>query len=365
MNSIFSKLPGYQQFLVDDGPSENEEPLEPVERTPSGGLRDESRILPGCLCWSLSVAIGLPIIIFIFCTMLRAHQHRSQMLRIEDAPVAYAVYRMDDYDALATAMEVEHVWLTVPDKNANANAVFASNMFFFQKGHGGYMGTQVWREGIADEDLGFLFAGEVTFRVIFSVWDGSPSVRAQPGRRDDTSIKNCDRFGGEGAGAHCFMDYPIEEGKVVGVKMRLDVSDGTIGGAYWMGYAFDPDTKVERYMGSIFLPDLEGEKGFGNLKPVESRTAFQEYYEASGCHGQALSQVAILGPWFGDQQNPRQLSFKWAEPNYTNDCVHEEVTQCPQNLIQRERMCVQLSAGGQLDKTQGTVQALMGKNLWA
>eukprot|EP00663_Eupelagonemidae_sp_cell21sb_P007620 gene7620-64_t len=52
---------------------------------------------------------------------------------------------------LSSDMEVDHVWITIPDgKNTNGNGVFASSQFWY-KGDGvkaaGYMGSQVMRRG--------------------------------------------------------------------------------------------------------------------------------------------------------------------------------------------------------------------------
>lgn len=326
-------------------------------RTQSGGYRDETtrRAAPGLVCVFLVFSLGLPLLVFMFSAFMKAKQQRSLINVLTNAPVTYINYHLD-FGPRVDSMEVEHVWITVPQMHDNANAVFASNTFWFEKGHGGYMGTQVWRLGVTDQDLGFLFAGDATYRVIFSIWDGSPTHRAEAGT-DAISLKNCERFGGEGTGAHCFIAYPIKPGVKVGVRMvrgGRTVQNG-VNGDLWVGKAFNPDTSQEHTIGSIFAPDLEGTEGFGLLEPWNSRTAFQEYYEATGCENQALSQVGIFGPWF----DKRKILPIAAEAKYTNDCIREDVSRCVEGFGCGKPMALLSAGGNRLHRT-----AVPGLDLW-
>jgi len=285
---------------------------------------------------------------------MKAKIRHDQSHRNESAPVTYVKYGVD-YFKPVSSMEVEHVWVTVPQMHENANAVFASNTFWFEKGQGGYMGTQVWRTGVTDRDLGFLFAGDAAYRVIFSIWDGSPMHRAEPGT-DVVSAQNCDRFGGEGTGAHCFIEYPIKPGMKVGVRMHREGRGMNLGidGDFWVGMAFNPETNQEHLLGKIFAPDMDDKHGFGLVEPWNSGTAFQEYYESTGCSNQALSEVGIFGPWW-DGRNVVPVS---AEAEYTNTCGREDVSRCIPGYGCGKPMAL-MHAGGDI-----TRKAQPGVNLW-
>jgi len=303
----------------------------------------------------VALMLGLPILVFCVSAYTITKQRQAQVGRNTSAPVTYVNYYLEFGDRVSD-MEAEHVWVTVPALNeTNANAVFASNQFYFEKGVGGYMGTQVWRTGVSDAQWGFLLGGDATYKVIFSIWDAKPSHKAQPGK-DVVSLQNCGRFDGEGTGAHCLIPYPLRPMQRVGVKMHREGRGEDLGkpGDLWVGTAFDPITQQEQLLGKIFVPDLDGAHGYGLLEPWNSRTAFQEYYRASGCDKQALSVVGIYGPWF----NGRKLLPMAAEPAYKKGCEHSDVSGCiPGDGCGKPR--VLLTGGGVIKRT-----TINGLNVW-
>ena len=99
---------------------------------------------------------------------------------------------------LSASMEVHHVWTSIPKgTDRDGNGVFASSQMWWHHDNGtqlagGYMGSQVMARGDGSER-----------RVIFSCWDHSKKSRV-----GWTTPQTCTRFGGEGVGSHCILDYP-------------------------------------------------------------------------------------------------------------------------------------------------------------
>merc|ERR1719203_242422 len=121
------------------------------------------------------------------------------------------MYTYKEGDITSDDLEVDHVWVTIPSAaESEGNAVFASTVFHFEsEGVGGYLGTQVWRPTVFD-------SGKMeTHQAIFSAWD-----------KDDTHKvgwvgDNCGRFGGEGTGSHCMLDFKFKQGQRYTVRIKL------------------------------------------------------------------------------------------------------------------------------------------------
>jgi len=298
------------------------------------------------------LSLLLPTLIFAASVYSLLTQRSEEELRNTTAPVTYVDFLIDGQEPVRD-MEVDHVWVRVPRPSESANAIFASNQFYFQRGHGGYMGTQVWVRK-PGKQFSYWLAGAVTHKVIFSIWDGSPSHKALPGL-DAVSLRNCKRFGGEGTGAHCSITYPLQLRTKVTVRMEHGGRSQDGQSDIWRGFVKNPYTKETLPLGSILVPDLDGD-GFGLLEPYRSGTAFQEYWKTTGCENQALSQVGLYGPYFKE----RTLLPSRADPRYKRGCSHEEVSAC----IPGDDVCgkprVLLSAGGTI-----TATAKEGFDLWA
>ena len=229
-------------------------------------------------------------------------------------PGTYAHYTSEA--ALADDVAVYHIWETIPTPSEKeGNAVFASMQYWFENGVGGYFGTQVWREGAIDQ-LGRIVRANETHRVIFSVWD------APGGQKVGWRGAGCGRFGGEGVGSHCLIPYPLREGDAFYLRVRMDYRNGT--GTFWTGSVTDMKGGTAPLdFGSLFLPDVTpGKQGFGRMKTKAA--AFQEYFEATGCQGQALSSVGLVGPWW--QNNTITPTQAYAD--YAKNCSFSDVGSC-------------------------------------
>ena len=155
-----------------------------------------------------------------------------------------------------------------------------------------------------------------THRVIFSVWD------APGGQKVGWRGAGCGRFGGEGVGSHCLIPYPLREGDAFYLRVRMDYRNGT--GTFWTGSVTDMKGGTAPLdFGSLFLPDVTpGKQGFGRMKTKAA--AFQEYFEATGCEGQALSSVGLVGPWW--QNNTITPTQAYAD--YAKNCSFSDVGSC-------------------------------------
>lgn len=157
----------------------------------------------------------------------------------------------------ATEMAVYNVWTTVPNKTeTRGNAVFAATQTFWQGGASGYVGTQVWRNS----------DGTMVYKAIFSVWDAEPQKA-----RNSWSTKTpwCQRFGGEGVGVQCLINYTIKKNSKNKLRLYYDGKNST--GAFWTatihveGATKKTSTKAVT-IGTIFLPNWMGYTGSGNLQ---------------------------------------------------------------------------------------------------
>ena len=76
----------------------------------------------------------------------------------------------------------------------------------------GYMGTQAFRDP----------SGALTFKALFSIWDVVPtatSVRDGQAGWVPGAPGFCERFGGEGTGAHCIVSVTLQQGVVYAVRV--------------------------------------------------------------------------------------------------------------------------------------------------
>jgi hypothetical protein len=217
-------------------------------------------------------------------------------------------------------MQVDHLWVTIPTPDeTQGNAVFSSMQYWMEAGPGGYFGTQVWREGADPTSwrngskhlLPSKIGADETHRAIFSMWDGDSTHKVS------WEGENCERFGGEGVGSHCMISYPLEQGKKY--TLRVSMSDDY---RKMTGYITDTSTGSETTIGTLVYPDFKGHQGFGLI--TQQGSAFQEYFEATGCDNQVLSTVGLIGPYFKD----RSIQPISATPAYSGTCQHADVHAC-------------------------------------
>lgn len=69
------------------------------------------------------------------------------------------------------------------------------------------MGTQVWLDSKT---------GKEVHKAIFSMWDADKATKT-------VGVgAGCARFGGEGIGSHCLIDYQLVQGSTYTIKVRPD-----------------------------------------------------------------------------------------------------------------------------------------------
>jgi hypothetical protein len=211
-----------------------------------------------------------------------------------------------------------------------------------EAGPGGYFGSQVWRVG-AETSLwqngsrnlfGATISASEAHKVLFSMWD------ADADHQVTWEGDNCERFGGEGVGSHCVINYPMSHG--VKYTLRVAMSDD---GRKMTGYVKDTSTNTETTIGTLVYPDYKGNQGFGAIKTAAS--AFQEYFLSKGCANQPLSAVGLIGPFFHD----RALAPTSASGSYHGDCRYADVHACIQPGEQCGPQHVMMLAGGDVAQT--------------
>ena len=238
-------------------------------------------------------------------------------------PGTYAHYAGWNTTTPSNDMQVDHVWTILPNSTeTDGNAVFASTQFWSEAGPGGYMGTQVWRDKAS---------GTMVHKAIFSMWDASPSVHtAGVGA-------TCGRFGGEGVGSHCLVDVGLARGKRYTVAVRLAATNAS--GALWRGTFTDAASGNTTTIGHLFYPNYQGHQGYGGL--TINAASFQEYFLSTGCAGQAVSAIGLIGPYFHN----RSVTPSQASPDYAGTCLFDDVEGAVPGYGEG-RPYVLLSAGG-------------------
>ena len=203
----------------------------------------------------------------------------------------------------------------------------------------------------------------MTYRALFSCWDASATV--QTGWVPNTP-GYCERFGGEGTGAHCIVPitlrpgvrYAVRVAFAGAVEVRPRLSPGGVllqaathacfrgalqvagvAGAAWAGTITDLSTQAVTPIGTLFHPSVPGHLGYGNL--TIAAADFQEYFLSTGCPAQArgdalrcplsvresatstplppsqaVSGVGLLGPWLTLAANSSTI----VEPTQVREC---------------------------------------------
>ena len=138
-------------------------------------------------------------------------------------PGTYAHYALPSTPGGSADIEHAVVWTLEPGASErHGNAIFASTQMWQLAGPGGYMGTQRYLDTAS---------GRMVGTAIFSMWDASADV--QTGWRGP----NCERFGGEGTGAHCLIDFDLVANDTYIVKVAADGHNAS--GAFWTGTIYD------------------------------------------------------------------------------------------------------------------------------
>ena len=275
-------------------------------------------LLSACAAAASAAAAGRPF----------SRLERSLAAAAVAGPGTYAHYALPATPGGATDMEHAVVWVVEPGADeTHGNAIFASTQMWMQAGPGGYMGTQRYR------DAG---SGKMVGTAIFSMWDANATVMT--GWRGP----NCERFGGEGTGAHCLIDFDLVANDTYIVKLAADGRNAS--GAFWTGTITDMRSSKATTIGTLFHPNYNGAVGYGPIQVAAA--SFVEYFEADGCEGQAVSGIGLLGPLFNNMTvRPTQ-----ATPDYAEPCDYSDVTGCIPGLTCGEPK-VYLTAGGKTKRT--------------
>ena len=241
-------------------------------------------------------------------------------LSLAEAPGTYVNYQWDPNEAKPSLdMEVDHVWSSIPaGSETDGNGVFASSQYWFVDGPsgetiaGGYMGSQVMKGENGKERRVF----------IFSCWDSDPKVSGDVKRVGWTTPATCERFGGEGVGSHCILDLDIVQGRLYNFRVAFDGSNAT--GAFWTGTVTDSVTKEKHRVGTLMMPHVRQNLGFGNLKTTSNE--FLEYFLGGGCDTAVHVGVGTFGPFFHN----RTVHAISAQPAYNakSNCTTTLVTGC-------------------------------------
>lgn len=189
---------------------------------------------------------------------------------------AHAIYTGYDFADKTPVynLDMYSTWAFDP---ARPNNVFAAYEFFFESSQIGYIGTQIYDDGKG---------------AIFAIWDnGEDTGTAQP-----ISGKGCERFGGEGTGTSCAINYKWVAGHEYQQRIR---SVGYKNGAeHWKGSIRDMTTGVETVLGVIGVKDIDGHRGYGWLQP--GGTTFLEFFGGQDCNEHAYTRVTWRGPYAND-----------------------------------------------------------------
>ncbi len=189
--------------------------------------------------------------------------------------------------------------------------IYPAFNFSFQAGVGGYMGLQL--------------VGN-TKKVLFSIWDVSGNANTA------LPTGNCNRFGGEGTGTQCLMNYDWVLGREY--RLRIWILGAVPGGETWVGAIYDTETGIETQIGVIELRDTNGYSGYGWL--TDHTSVFLEYFGSdNGCSTRPYSRIKWRGPWAdaGTWLASRALIPYWV--NYP--CPdHNDVTSTVKPLVWHE-----------------------------
>ena len=232
------------------------------------------------------------------------------------SPGAYVSYRWPAApQPLSSTMAVDHVWTSIPDScETDGNGVFASSQMWWHADNGtelagGYIGSQVLRGA----------SGDVERRLfLFAIWDHSSANRV-----GWTTPATCGRFGGEGVGAHCLLDYPTRAGVLYNLSLARVGHNAS--GASWSAAVHDTSTGTSTTVGTLFLPHAdESVVGYG-LLGVYSNMFLEYFAEGGDCETAVHVGVGSFGPHF----HTRAVSPLAASPAYgTGACNRTLVTGC-------------------------------------
>ena len=129
---------------------------------------------------------------------------------------------------------------------------------WYALGPGGYMGLQAWLDG-----------SSMTYRALFSCWDYSAKVQTGWVTGEPGFEGFCERFGGEGTGAHCIIPVQLEQGAQYTVRVEY-AGRHKDSGNLWRGLFIDVGTNTTTVIGTLLHPDVGNSMGYG-MQTVDVR----------------------------------------------------------------------------------------------
>ncbi len=210
--------------------------------------------------------------------------------RVSKAPGAWSDYWFSS--GSLSEIEMYFTWLKEP----GFSYIYSAFTFGFEP-TGGYTGLQQ--------------VGN-TKKVLFSIWDIPTDITANPAHA------NCGRFGGEGTGAKCIMDYNWVEGHEY--RLRVERNSTNESGDIWAGYIKDMVMGEETIIGKIFLENVYGLVGYGLIK---AHTAiFLEYFGGVSYCDENIPHTKVI--WRGPYTNGVP-AYKGETFYINHDCNYRNV----------------------------------------
>jgi hypothetical protein len=150
--------------------------------------------------------------------------------------------------------------ISILNDPGSSSAYYWSHFFVFSNSSGfsrvGYIGLQTNGK-----------------KAIFSIWNAL-----------DAQGPNCRRFGGEGVGYQCLINYNFQQGHTYRVRVWRLSNDNT--GDWWGGWISDIQTRVENTIGFIKSPPNSG--------LIKKSYLFDEYFlDVSACSMMSYAKVDL------------------------------------------------------------------------
>lgn len=134
-----------------------------------------------------------------------------------------------------------------------------------------YLATQFWT-GCSGGYFGGQLHSDGTHSILFSIWDFNATVKNSRG-----ASPWCARFGGEGEGSHCGLDYVFE----FGVEYRFTMTkESNASGVIWSASVTkEGAAPVSTFLGSIFIDVTSLPRTVEECAVLgPTSVSFQEYY---------------------------------------------------------------------------------------
>lgn len=201
----------------------------------------------------------------------------------------------------------QHAWYSWDTEETDFKN-FASYLRWTQADKGDvYLATQFYT-GCSGGYFGGQLHSDGTHSILFSMWDFNASAKTAHG-----VSPWCGRFGGEGEGAHCGLEYVFEFG--VEYRYTLTKASNSSGTLWSVTVTKEGPTEVPTFLGTIFIASEGLEKDCTVLEPRS--VSFQEYYLG----GTFYSAAAWRGPFLSrDPQGAPALHAGLAPVDAAADC---------------------------------------------